>query len=31
VLEYTTSYDVLRPKYGEEAINDFVGYVAMVF
>ncbi len=31
LLEYTTSYDVLRPRYGEEAINDFVGYVAMVF
>jgi len=31
LLEYTTSYDVLRGKYGEEAINDFVGYVAMVF
>ena len=31
VVEYTTSYDVLRDQLYGDTVRDFVGYVGMVF
>jgi AmmeMemoRadiSam system protein B len=31
LIEYTTSYDVLRGQFPGDAVSDFVGYAGMVF